>query len=83
MNSRSDFIGAAAISQVRLFNAHPTGKMNKHERLDALVGPGGISECGNAQNCVRVCPKHIPLTDSIADIGGQVSFHVIKKMFFG
>ena len=27
---------------------------------------GGIQMCGNSQNCVAVCPKHIPLTRSIA-----------------
>ncbi|GJM73766.1 hypothetical protein HMSSN036_59820 [Paenibacillus macerans] len=27
VNEKTDFIGPAAISQVRLFNAHPTGAM--------------------------------------------------------
>jgi succinate dehydrogenase / fumarate reductase iron-sulfur subunit len=62
------FIGPAAVSQVRLFGLHPTGKMNQDERLEAVSGAGGIQECGNAQNCVRVCPKEIPLTDSIAAV---------------
>jgi succinate dehydrogenase / fumarate reductase iron-sulfur subunit len=64
----NEFIGPAAISQVRLFGLHPTGGMNQDERLDAASGPGGIQDCGNAQNCVRVCPKEIPLTDSIAAV---------------
>ena len=51
------FVGAAAISQVMLFNMHPTGKMNAGERLDALMDEGGLQVCGNAQNCVAVCPK--------------------------
>ena len=38
------------------------------ERLKALMGPGGITDCGNAQNCVKACPKDIPLTTSIAAI---------------
>ena len=38
VNDRNSFIGPAAISQVRLFNAHPTGEMNKEERLEALDG---------------------------------------------
>lgn len=61
-----DFVGAFAINQVRLFNSHPTGALSRNERLDALMGPGGIQECGNSQNCVKACPKEIPLTDSIA-----------------
>lgn len=83
VNDYSDFIGAAAISQVRLFNAHPTGGMHSGARLDALMEPGGIHACGNAQNCVRVCPKSIPLTDSIADIGRQVTVHALKRFFKG
>ncbi len=81
VNSKSNFIGPAAISQVRLFNAHPTGEWHKEERLDALMGDGGLSECGNSQNCVRACPKGIPLTTSIAHMNRQVAVHSFKKFF--
>jgi succinate dehydrogenase / fumarate reductase iron-sulfur subunit len=79
----NDFIGAQAISQARLFNMHPTGRVDQEERLDALAGPSGISDCGNAQNCVKVCPKEIPLTESIAAVGRQSTVHAIKKFFSG
>ncbi len=75
------FLGAAAISQTMLFNDHPTGHMNAGERLDALMGAGGIQACGNAQNCVSVCPKTIPLTTSIARAGRQTTLHLISKWF--
>ena len=75
------FIGAAAISQAILFNAHPTGKNNAGERLDALMDEGGLQVCGNAQNCVAVCPKHIPLTTSIARAGRQTTVRWIQKIF--
>src|SRR5947199_5518420 len=68
VNEHNQFVGAAIISQVRLFNMHPTGAMNKSERLAAIRGPGGIQECANAQNCVHACPKGIPLTESIAEV---------------
>ncbi|HZS97737.1 MAG TPA: succinate dehydrogenase iron-sulfur subunit [Terriglobales bacterium] len=71
-NEDTGFVGAATISQVRLFNSHPTGGVLKRERLTALMGDGGIQECGYAQNCVEVCPKDIPLTTSIAEVGGDV-----------
>jgi len=80
-NEKTEFIGPSAISQARLFNAHPTGKMYAHERLEALMGPGGISDCGNAQNCVKACPKEIPLTTSIGDMYRQVTAYAIKKAF--
>ena len=76
----NDFLGAAAFSQVRLFNMHPTGSMYKEERLEAVMGKGGITDCGNAQVCVEVCPKNIPLTDSIADIGRQTSLQALKNL---
>ena len=76
-----NFLGAHAISQAMLFNLHPTGKMKASERLDALTAPGGIQLCGNAQNCVAVCPKEIPLTTSIARAGRATTIHAIKKWF--
>jgi succinate dehydrogenase / fumarate reductase iron-sulfur subunit len=78
-NDKTGFVGAAVISQVRLFNLHPTGKMHARERLDALAAPGGIQECGYAQNCVNICPKDIPLTDSISAVGRQMIAHVVRQ----
>jgi len=75
------FVGPHAISQTMLFNSHPTGKMIADERMDALTGPGGIQMCGNAQNCVAVCPKGIPLTRSIARAGRAATVWAIKKLF--
>jgi succinate dehydrogenase / fumarate reductase iron-sulfur subunit len=75
------FVGQNAISQAMLFNNHPTGKALASERMDALTGAGGIQACGNAQNCVAVCPKEIPLTTSIARAGRAATVHVIKKWF--
>ncbi len=79
VNEKTDFIGPAAISQVRLFNAHPTGEMNKEERLEALMSEGGIEGCGNSQNCVRSCPKGIPLTTSIAAMNADTTKHLFKQ----
>jgi succinate dehydrogenase / fumarate reductase iron-sulfur subunit len=77
----SSFIGAQAISQARLFNMHETGSQLKAERLEALMGPGGVDDCGNAQNCVKVCPKHIPLTESIGSMGRAATVHAIASWF--
>src|SRR5215472_5160524 len=82
-NESTGFVGAATIGQVRLFNLHPTGKALKHERLQALMGDGGIQECGFAQNCVEICPKDIPLTKAIADTGGEVMKQAMKDFFRG
>ena len=75
------FVGAAVISQARLFNDHPTGAALKEERLQALMGDGGVQECGKAGNCVQVCPKEIPLLESIAAVQRQATVYSIKKFF--
>ncbi|WP_312475916.1 succinate dehydrogenase iron-sulfur subunit [Neobacillus sp.] len=81
VNEKSNFIGPAPLSQVRLFNAHPTGAMHKEERLLAIMGEGGLTSCGNSQNCVEVCPKGIPLTTSIADLNRQTTIQSLKNFF--
>ena len=79
INDSSKFIGPAAINQVRLFNLHPSGKMHAAERLESLMGEGGVADCGKAQNCVEVCPKEIPLVDSIS----QMARATTKQLLFG
>ncbi len=81
VNDHSKFIGPASIGQVRLFNTHPVGSFQKPKRLHVMMQEGGIGGCGNAQNCVRVCPKNIPLTDAIAAIGRDVTLQAIKDLF--
>ena len=73
------YVGAFAIGQVELFNLNPTGKMLAADRLDVLVGEGGIETCSFAQNCVRVCPKEIPLTTAISREGRAATWHVVRR----
>jgi succinate dehydrogenase / fumarate reductase, iron-sulfur subunit len=80
-NEDTGFVGAATIAQVRLFNTHPTGQALKRDRLAALMGDGGIQECGYAQNCVEVCPKDIPLTKAISEVGGEVMKQALGDLF--
>src|SRR5438309_147920 len=80
-NDSTDFVGAATIAQVKLFNMDPAGSVLKEERLRALAGDGGIQECGYAQNCVEACPKQLPLTEAISDVGRDVVVQDIKDFF--
>ena len=75
------FMGAFAIAQVELFDSNPIGSTTAVERLDALVAEGGIQVCGNAQNCVRVCPKEIPLTTAIGRQGRAATWHILRRWF--
>lgn len=79
-NATTGFVGAATIAQVKLFNNNPIGKVFKEERLRALTGDGGIQECGFAQNCVKACPKDLPLTEAISDMGRDVMIQKVKDL---
>ncbi|TVQ93257.1 MAG: succinate dehydrogenase iron-sulfur subunit [Chromatiaceae bacterium] len=75
------FVGPAALAQVRLLNAHPIGRFARTERLHAIMAAGGLSDCGNAQNCVRVCPKEIPLTTAIGELGRASTLQLLRDLF--
>lgn len=77
------FIGAHAMNQAVLMLSHPTGRMTATARLEALIAPGGIQNCGKAANCQAVCPKEIPLMRSWARAGRAATLHVVKNFFAG
>ncbi len=75
--SNGNYIGPQAIAQARLFNMHPTGKINIEDRLNGLLGEDGIGNCGNAQNCVQVCPVSVPLTRAIYETNRDVTVNAL------
>jgi succinate dehydrogenase / fumarate reductase, iron-sulfur subunit len=79
----TDFVGAAALNDVRRLALHPTGRLQRRERLEAVMVPGGVADCGKAQNCVEVCPMNIPLVDSIQMLSRETSKHLIKSWLLG
>ncbi len=79
VNDKSEFVGPAAVAQALLFNLHPIGKTMENERLEYLSSEEGITGCGNAQNCVKVCPKGVPLTQAIARINRDTTIYRLKK----
>ncbi len=81
VNSHSKFMGPAILGQTFLMSQHPTGAMHEDERVEALMGEGGVADCGNAQNCVEVCPKGIPLTTAIAWVGQRASLKWLRNLF--
>lgn len=79
VNEKTEFVGPAAIGQALLFNLHPVGSALTGERLDYLTTSEGITNCGNAQNCVKVCPKGVPLTQAIAELNRATTVYKIKR----
>ncbi|GAB7386457.1 succinate dehydrogenase iron-sulfur subunit [Bacillaceae bacterium] len=79
VNDRSPYLGPQAMAQVKYFNMHPTGKLQKRERMEVVIGEEGIANCGNSQNCVQVCPKNIPLTTALAELNREANRFALKK----
>ena len=79
VNEKSPFVGPAALGQALLFNLHPVGKALEGDRFEFLTSEEGITGCGNAQNCVKVCPKGVPLTRAIAQLNRDTTIYKIKK----
>jgi len=78
-----DFLGPFAMNLVRLFNTHPTGRNEWRRRIETVMGKGGIAYCGKSQNCVEVCPKEIPLVDSLAFVNRQAVQHLLTGWILG
>lgn len=79
VNEKTKFVGPATMAQALLFNLHPVGETVENDRMEYLTGEEGISNCGNAQNCVRVCPKGVPLTQAIAQLNRDTAVYKLKK----
>lgn len=79
VHTGSLFVGAATIHEARLFVEQHAGSSAADERVDALMGPGGVAECGKSQNCVEVCPVSLPLDESIAAMARAST----KRLFGG
>lgn len=79
VNDKSPFVGPAAVAQALLFNLHPVGNALAGERLEFMTSEEGVTGCGNAQNCVKVCPKGVPLTRAIAQMNRDTTVHKLKR----
>jgi succinate dehydrogenase / fumarate reductase iron-sulfur subunit len=76
-----NFLGAHAMNQAVLTNLHPTGRATADRRIEALIAPGGIQNCGKAANCHAVCPQGIPLMTSWARAGHAATLHALRRFF--
>jgi succinate dehydrogenase / fumarate reductase iron-sulfur subunit len=75
------FVGAAVIHRVYTLGEIAGRRGSTTARLEGLMLPGGIEDCGNAQNCVKACPQGLPLAESIAATARQVTIAAVKKLF--
>jgi succinate dehydrogenase / fumarate reductase iron-sulfur subunit len=80
-HSGRDFVGAAALNEVHRLNL--LGAPGRAERLEAVMGRGGVADCGKAHNCVEVCPQSIPLVDSIQSLSRATTLRFVVSWLLG
>ncbi len=68
VNEHSQFVGAAIISQVRLFNMHPTGAMNKNERRVSQKHPVDGIDCRRQPRCVETGDSWLARVNSLRNL---------------
>ena len=79
----TDWVGPSVINRVEYANLHPLGALARGRRLELLMRPGGIADCGQAENCVEVCPARIPLVDSLQRVARRTSSRLIFHWLLG
>lgn len=75
---QSDYVGAAVVNQARLAQLSSGSPARRTALTEAMMTPGGISDCGKAQVCAEVCPANVPLVDSLQ----RVARSTTKRMLF-
>jgi succinate dehydrogenase / fumarate reductase iron-sulfur subunit len=81
VNPSSPFMGPQVLGQVYYFSFHPLSKPHQEERVRAVMGKGGVMDCGNAQLCEANCPKGIPLLEAIAHLHRETTRLFLKDLF--
>ena len=76
---KKSYMGPSAISHVVSMNDHPLGKDNMDERLHEITGEDGVSKCGKAMVCEKVCPKKVPLVRSVTRASREALHNIFKK----
>ncbi|MBN1608846.1 MAG: 4Fe-4S dicluster domain-containing protein [Polyangiaceae bacterium] len=79
----SDFLGPAALAQVTRLNETAVGQWQKTDRLALVMAPGGIADCGKAQNCVEVCPVGVPVVDGLQRLAGATTREMLLGWLLG
>ena len=74
----SRYIGPSAIAHVVTMNDHPLGKESSDKRLEAIMGNDGVSKCGKAMVCEKVCPKKVPLVRSVTRANREALHKIFK-----
>jgi succinate dehydrogenase / fumarate reductase iron-sulfur subunit len=77
--THAPYVGAAAIHASVTLGRHPAGAAQRGPRVEALAGEGGVSGCGGAHNCERVCPRGLPLVTSLGAAHREVTRHLLRR----
>jgi len=72
-NGLASYVGPAAVAASAAYQELCPSGADARRMQRALMEPGGITGCGAAMNCVKLCPQGIPLTSAIAATNRRVN----------
>ena len=72
------FIGPAALARLLQFHLTSANESARAKRMKVVTSPGGLEECGHAQNCQSACPSDVPLLTSIALLNREATKHLLR-----
>jgi len=67
------YVGPAAVAASAAYQELCPARADAQRMQRALMEPGGITGCGAAMNCVKLCPREIPITNAIAITNRRVN----------
>jgi succinate dehydrogenase / fumarate reductase iron-sulfur subunit len=76
----SEYKGPIAIAACAAYLEMNLPEADSIRLQQVLMQPGGAVDCGNAFNCVQLCPQKIPLTSAIAVTNRRINATVWKSL---
>ncbi len=78
-NVRPDFMGAAGLNRIARFMIDPRDERGSDYWFELVSTDEGVFGCIGMMGCDDVCPKDIPLLDTLAFVRRQMVLKLIKK----
>lgn len=78
-NVRPDFMGAAGLNRIARFMIDPRDDRSSDYWFELVSTDEGVFGCIGMMGCDDVCPKDIPLLDTLAFVRRKMAISMVKK----
>ncbi len=82
-NGISEYIGPEAVAISAAYQELGPDDVQAERLQSRMMEPGGVTGCGKALNCTKLCPQGIPLTQAIALTNRRINRAAWRSMSGG